>query len=75
MAAVLLLEDPEREPLLLVRPQVEERKRERTPLPKVQLTVVLLLQVVERTSIQVIVPFINQVSRGFKPCLNLQRLN
>jgi hypothetical protein len=57
------LDSEEREPLLLH----PEQKRRRTPLPKLQLAVVLLLEVTERISVQVIVPFINQASNFDSP--------
>lgn len=64
----MLLEDSEQEPLLS-DPQAEQQKPEqqRTPLPKLQLAVVLLVQVTERISGQVIAPFINQVSEFHSP--------
>jgi hypothetical protein len=56
------LEDPEQEPLL-VHHELEEPKQRRTPLPKLQLAVVLLLLATQRISQQIIVPFLNQVSK------------
>jgi hypothetical protein len=53
------VEDSEREPLLV---RHEQRKQQKTSLPKLQLAVVFLLQVAEPVSSQVIFPFINQVS-------------
>jgi hypothetical protein len=61
-ATMVLLEElnsEEWEPLLL---HPEQQKRQRTPLPKLQLAVVLLLEVTECISLQAMDPFINQAS-------------
>lgn len=56
-------EDIEREPLL-TRTEEQKRRRQSTPLPKLQLGVILLLLAAERISVQIIVPFINEVSKS-----------
>ena len=57
----------EEDPLLPRVQEVEEQKV--TPLPKLQLTILLLIQIAEPVSSQVIYPFINQV-RVFFVLLN-----
>ena len=44
-------------------PSVEDRKIERTPLPKLQLLIVFLIQFAEPITAMVIYPFVNQFVR------------
>ena len=51
----------EQTPLMAPDPSGEEKKERTTPLPKVQLATLMLLQLAEPITSQCIYPFINQV--------------
>ena len=44
-------------------PSIEDRKTERTPLPRLQLAIVFLIQFAEPVTATVIYPFVNQLVR------------